>query len=49
MITLPDVKEGRVSLSDIAEINHYLDMKNDIEYMAQDKAMKEAKNKRGWR
>jgi len=49
MITLPDVKEGRVSLSDIAEINHYLDMKQDIEYMAQDKAMKEAKIKRGGR
>ena len=32
MITLPDVTSGRVTLAEIAEVNHYLDMKQDIEY-----------------
>ena len=44
MISLPDVTSGRVSLSEIVEINNYLDMKNDIEYMAQEDAAN--KNKR---
>ena len=43
MISLPDVTSGRVSLAEIAEANHYLDMKNDIEYYANEKAMKKAK------
>lgn len=40
MVSLPDVKEGRVNLADIAEVNHYLDMKSDIEYAAMEKARK---------
>ena len=47
MISLPDVTSGRVSLAEIAEVNHYLDMKNDIEYYANEKAIKEAKRKGG--
>lgn len=40
MISLPDVTSGRVTLAEIAEINHYLDMKSDIENYANEKAMK---------
>ena len=40
MMTLPDVTSGRVTLAEIAEANHYLDMKADIEYYANEKAMK---------
>lgn len=47
MVSLVDVNSGRVTLADLAEINHYLEMKNDIEYMAQEKAMKESKRKGG--
>lgn len=43
MVSLPDVKAGRVSLADIAEVNHYLDMKADIEYAAMEKARKKGK------
>jgi hypothetical protein len=43
MITLPDVTSGRVTLAEIAEVNHYLDMKSDIEYYANEKAIKKAK------
>ena len=43
MVSLPDVTSGRVTLAEIAEVNHYLDMKNDIEYYANEKAMKKAK------
>ena len=40
MVSLPDVTSGRVTLAEIAEVNHYLDMKSDIEYYANEKAMK---------
>jgi hypothetical protein len=40
MVSLPDVTSGRVTLAEIAEVNHYLDMKSDIEYYANDKAIK---------
>lgn len=40
MVSLSDVKAGRVNLADIAEVNHYLDMKSDIENYANEKAMK---------
>ena len=43
MVSLVDVNSGRVTLADLAEINHYLEMKSDIEYMA----MKESKRKGG--
>lgn len=46
MISLPDVTSGRVSLYEIVEINHYLDMRGDIEYMAQKDAEKKANAKR---
>jgi hypothetical protein len=45
MISLPDVTSGRVSLYEIIEINHYLDMRVDIEYMAQKDAEKKAKRR----
>lgn len=41
---MPDVTAGRVSLAEIAEANHYLDMKADIEYNAMEKARKEVKH-----
>ena len=47
MVSLVDVNSGRVTLADLAGINHYLEMKNDIEYMAQEKAMKESKRRGG--
>lgn len=40
MVTLPDVTEGRVTLAELAEVNHYLDMKADIEYAAMEKTRK---------
>ena len=40
MVSMPDVKAGRVNLADIAEINHYLEMKADIEYASFEKARK---------
>jgi hypothetical protein len=43
MVSLPDVTSGRVTLAEIAEVNHYLDMKSDIEYYANEKAMKDSK------
>ena len=43
MVSLPDVKEGRVNLADLVEVNHFLDMKSDIEYFANEEAMKKAK------
>ena len=44
MVTLPDVTSGRVTLAELAEANHYLDMKSDIEYNAAEKARREAKH-----
>ena len=44
MVSLPDVTSGRVTLAEIAEVNHYLDMKQDIEYYANEKAMKKTLN-----
>lgn len=32
MVSMPDVLDGRVSLADIVEASHYLDMKSDIEW-----------------
>jgi hypothetical protein len=47
MVSLVDVNAGRVTLADLVEVNHYLDMKGDIEFMAHEKAAKEAKRKGG--
>ena len=30
---MTDVLKGDISLADIVRVNHYLDMKQDIEYM----------------
>ena len=38
MVSFLDVKAGRVSLADIAEINHYLSLKADVEYSSLEKA-----------
>ena len=32
MVTMRDVVDGVVTLADIVAVNHYLDMKQDIEY-----------------
>lgn len=32
MVNFLDVKYGKISLVEIVEINHFLDMKSDIEY-----------------
>ena len=47
MVSLSDVKAGKVSLADIAEANHYLDMKSDMEYYLSEKTRKEVEH--GWR
>lgn len=48
MIALPDVTAGRVDLAEIAEVNHYLDMKSDLEEYAIEQARKEERHgKRG--
>ena len=32
MVTMRDVVDGVVTLADLVTVNHYLDMKQDIEY-----------------
>lgn len=44
MVSLSDVVAGRVSLADIAEASHYLDMKADMEYYCMEKSRKEGKH-----
>ena len=44
MVSLSDVKAGRVSLADIMEAYHYLEMKADMEKYFMDKAREEAKH-----
>lgn len=39
MVSLPDVLDGKVSLADIVEASHYLDMKSDIEWAKYGKSM----------
>ena len=46
MVSLPDVTSGRVSLAEIVEINHYLDMRSDIESYLADKAREESRHGR---
>lgn len=46
MVSLPDVTSGRVSLAEIVEIDHYLDMKSDIEAYMTEKAREESKHGR---
>ena len=41
MVSLPDVLEGRVSLADIVEVIHYLEMKSDIEWANSQSGRKE--------
>ena len=48
MVSLPDVREGRVTLADLMEVNHYLEMKADIEHYSMDKAREEGKHGK-WR
>ena len=43
MVTMRDVVDGVVTLADLVTVNHYLDMKQDIEYYANEKAIKKAK------
>lgn len=44
MVSLPDVKAGRVSLADLVEVNHYLDIKADIEQYAMDRAKEDVRH-----
>lgn len=46
MVSMRDVIDGAVSLADIVTINHYLDMKQDIEYMVSEEAKKHGNSKR---
>ena len=41
-----DVLEGNITLAEIVRINHYLDMKQDIEFMASEEARKHGNSKR---
>lgn len=41
-----DVLEGNITLTEIVRINHYLDMKQDIEYMVSEEAKKHGNSKR---
>ena len=43
MVSLTDVTSGKVTLAELAEAGHYLDMKSDIEYDAMETARKKAK------
>lgn len=47
MVSLVDVNSGMVTLAELVEVNHYLNMKSDIEYMANEKAMKDSKRRGG--
>ena len=46
MVSLPDVTSGRVTLAEIVEINHYLEMKADMQNYINDKQREEAKHGR---
>ena len=35
---MTDVLEGNISLAEIVRVNHYLDMKQDIEFMVSEEA-----------
>ena len=41
-----DVLEGNITLAEIVRINHYLDMKQDIEYIVSEEAKKHGNSKR---
>ena len=41
-----DVLEGNITLAEIVRINHYLDMKQDIECMVSEEAKKHGNSKR---
>lgn len=41
-----DVLKGNITLAEIVRINHYLDMKQDIEYMVSEEAKKHGNSKR---
>ena len=41
-----DVLDGYITLAEIVRINHYLDMKQDIEYMVSEEAKKHGNSKR---
>lgn len=43
---MTDVLNGNISLAEIVRVNHYLDMKQDIEFMASEEARKHGNSKR---
>lgn len=43
---MTDVLNGSITLAEIVRVNHYLDMKQDIEYMVSEEAKKNGNSKR---
>lgn len=43
---MTDVLNGNISLAEIVRVNHYLDMKQDIEFMASEEAKRYGNSKR---
>lgn len=43
---MTDVLNGNITLAEIVRVNHYLDMKQDIEYMVSEEAKKNGNSKR---
>jgi hypothetical protein len=46
MVNMTDVLNGNISLAEIVRVNLYLDMKQDIEFMASEEARKHGNSKR---
>lgn len=46
MVNMTDVLNGNISLAEIVRVNHYLDMKQDIEFMASEEAKRYGNSKR---
>lgn len=40
LVTMRDVVDGVVTLADLVTVNHYLDMKQDIEYAISEESKK---------
>ena len=46
MVNMTDVLNGNISLAEIVRVNHYLDMKQDIEFMVSEEAKNHGNSKR---
>ena len=47
MVNMTDVLNGNITLAEIVRVNHYLDMKQDIEYMVSERENKKYGNSKG--